>query len=314
MFDPSLFDPAAIEPETAALNAEIVAKLSALPDQWSFPLPLVRERRRQGLGPFPPMPKSARARTETIVGPAGPLNLRVIAPERPRGIYLHIHGGGWCLGAPDEQDPWLERLADRCGLAAVSVEYRLAPEHPYPAAPDDCEAAALWLVREGRAAFGADLLTIGGESAGAHLSLVTLARLRDRHGLSPFRGANLFAGCFDLRLSPSAANWGSEKLVLNTRDIATFADHFCGPTIDRRAPDVSPIGADLTGLPPALFSVGTRDPLLDDTLFMASRWMAAGHPADVALWPGGAHVFHRFPMPLTERALARIDAFFRGLV
>lgn len=314
MLDPAVFDRAAIEPETAALNAAIVAKLESSPDQWSFPAALVRERRRQGLGAFPPLPKSDRARVFTIDGPAGPIPLRVIAPEQARGSYLHLHGGGWCFGTADEQDPWLERIADRCGFAAVSVDYRLAPEHPYPAAPDDCEAAALWLLREGKQMFGGERLAIGGESAGAHLSLVTLLRLRDRHGLAPFSGANLFAGCYDLRLTPSAVNWGREKLILNTRDIETFADHFCGPSVDRRAPDISPLGADLRGLPRALLSVGTRDPLLDDTLFLASRWAAAGNAAEVAVWPGGAHVFHRFALPMAERALERIESFLLSLV
>jgi acetyl esterase len=311
LLDPALFDPAAVDAETRALNAEIVAKLKALPDPWSFPVALVRERRRQGLGPFPPMPQSKRARSLTVAGPAGPIALRVIAPDRPRGVYLHIHGGGWTWGAPDEQDPWLERLGDRCGLACVSVRYRLAPEHPYPAAPDDCEAAALWLVREGAALFGTDRFAIGGESAGAHLSATTLLRLRDRHGLTPFRAANLFAGCFDLALTPSAANWGVEKLVLNTRDIRIFAQNYCGGA-DRRDPDVSPLHGDLRGLPPALFSIGTCDPLLDDSLFMAARWSAAGNPAELAVWPGGAHVFIRFAGAMPERALARIDAFLEA--
>jgi acetyl esterase len=313
MIDPSSFDPAAADPEALALNAEIVAKLSQLPDQWAFPAAVIRERRRQGLGPFPPLPKSPRAETLTIDGPAGALALRVIAPPRPRGAYLHLHGGGWTLGAADEQDPWLERLATRCRFACVSVEYRLSPEHPYPAAPEDCETAALWLVREGRRRFGTELFAIGGESAGAHLSVLTLLRLRDRHGLRPFAGANLFAGCYDLTMTPSAANWGPEKLILSTRDIAKFSDSFCGPALDRRAPEVSPLYADLTGLPPALFSVGTRDPLIDDTLFMACRWAGAGNRTKVALWPGGCHVFIRFEIALTERALERIDAFFDAL-
>jgi acetyl esterase len=311
MLDKALFEPASVPEEIRAQNAEIVAKLEALPDPWSFPPALVRERRRQGLGPFPAMPRNPKAETLTIDGPAGPMSLRVIAPERPTGVYLHIHGGGWTLGAADEQDPWLDRLAAR-GLAGVSVDYRLAPEHPYPAAPDDCEAAALWLAREASARFGTERLTIGGESAGAHLSVVTLLRLRDRHGLAPFRAANLFAGCYDLSLTPSAANWGEEKLILNTRDLHNFADGFCGPTVDRRQPDVSPLYADLRGLPPALFSVGTRDPLLDDTLFMAARWTAAGNRAEMAIWPGAAHVFHRFESRMAGEALARIDAFLES--
>jgi acetyl esterase/lipase len=310
--NPSLFDPAAIDEEIAAQNAEIVTKLSALPDQWSVPPAVIRERRSQGLGPFPPMPKSARAEILTIPGPAGPLDLRIIAPEEPRGVYLHIHGGGWTFGTSDEQDPWLDRIASN-GFACVSVEYRLAPEHPYPAAPDDCEAAALWLLREGKERFGATLFTIGGESAGAHLAVVTLLRLRDRHGVRAFAGANLVAGCYDLSLTPSAARWGTEKLILNTRDIQTFADNFVSPGVDRRNPDVSPLYADLEGMPPALFSVGTRDPLVDDTLFMQARWMAAGNAAELALWPGGCHVFPRFESALAERALDRIDAFMSDL-
>ena len=308
MLDPKLFDPAAVPDEIRAQNADIVAKLSAAPDPWSFPLALVRERRRQGLGPFPAMPLSDQAETLVIEGPGGALPLRILAPERPMGVYFHIHGGGWTWGAADEQDPWLVRLTRR-GLACVSVEYRLAPENPYPAGPDDCEAAALWLLREAPSRFGTDRLTIGGESAGAHLSVVTLLRLRDRHGLNPFRAANLFAGCYDLTLTPSAASWGEEKLILNTRDIRNFVDGFCGPAVDRRQPDISPLHANLAGLPPALFSVGTRDPLLDDTLFMAARWIAAGNRAETAIWPGGAHVFHRFDSVLTNDALQRIDKF-----
>src|SRR3954452_9185708 len=92
MIDPALFDPSAVSEEIRAQNAEIVAKLSALPDVWSVPLPIVRERRRRGLGPFPPMPKSERAQTLAIAGPAGPIALRIIAPDNPRGVYLHIHG------------------------------------------------------------------------------------------------------------------------------------------------------------------------------------------------------------------------------
>jgi acetyl esterase len=313
MIDPALFDPSAVSEEIRAQNAEIVAKLSSLPDPWSVPPAVVRERRAQGLGPFPLMPLSPRARTIEIDGPAGPIPLRIMAPDNPRGVYFHIHGGGWTWGTADEQDPWLDRLVERCGLAVVSVEYRLAPENPYPAAPDDCEAAALWVIQVMQGRFGTSRLFIGGESAGAHLAAATMLRLRDRHGLTPFRGANLFAGCYDLSMTPSVANWGDEKLILNTRDVRIFCDNFCSPDRNRRDPDISPLYADLNGLPPTLFSVGTRDILLDDTLFMASRWAAAGGSADLAVWPGGCHVFIRFDSALTEQALSRIDAFLNAL-
>lgn len=308
----SPFDPSAVSEETEAINRAIVDQLRDY-DPWGRPIAETREIRAQGGGPFPIPDKSERAVWHEIEGPGGPLRLRIIAPEAPRGAYLHIHGGGWVFGTADDQDPRLERLADACGLAAVSVDYRLAPEHPYPAAPDDCEAAALWLAREAPTRFGTDRLFIGGESAGGHLSVVTLLRLRDRHGLAPFAGADLVASIFDLSMTPSARNWGNDKLILTTDDIGRFIAHFLAGRAAADDPDVSPLYADLSGLPPALFSVGTRDPLLDDSLFMAQRWRAAGNRTELAVYPGGAHVFMAFAGELARAGLERIDAFLNGI-
>ena len=312
--DPALFADAAISDETLAVNREILSKLEASADSWSFEPRVVRDLRARGYGAFPLAPKSERAETVTIEGRHGPIGLRVFRPDGPaRGVYLHIHGGGWVLGAVDQQDPRLERIVRNCGFAVVSVDYRLAPEHPYPKGPDDCEAAALWLVANARQRFGTSVLTVGGESAGGHLSAVTLLRLRDRHGLTPFAGANLVAGVFDLGLTPSARAWGLTRLILSTRDIEMFVRHFLlhgGSTDD---PDISPLYADLTGLPPALFSIGTRDCLLDDSLFMSARWQAAGNEADLAVYPGGAHVFQAFPLALAEESLARMDQFLNAI-
>lgn len=309
--DPALFLPSAVPPEVTALNDEIVAKLALLPDPWAFPPSVLREIRKQGRGPFPLPPPSPRAETIEIPGPRGAIPLRILRPEGgpARGVYLHLHFGGWTLGSTDMHDPLLVRIADTTGLVVVSVEYRLAPEFPYPAGPDDCEAAALAMLREAPARLGCPLVAIGGESAGAHLSVVVMARLRDRHGLTPFRAAALTAGCYDLALTPSARNWGARKLILNTRDIETFARFFVPAGVSLRDPDVSPLHANLAGLPPALFSVGTADPLLDDSLFMAARWAAAGNPVDLAVYPGGAHVFQMFDNAQTEECLTRTCAF-----
>jgi acetyl esterase len=305
--DPALFDPAAIPAETRALNTDIVARLNAEPTGLS--IPEIRQRRIQGLGAFPPSPKSPRAETITIDGPAGPMELRVIAAKTPRAIYFHIHGGGWSIGAPDQNDLLLENLADGAGLACVSVKYRLAPEHKYPAGPDDCEAAALWIVHEGVKRFGTAKLAIGGESAGGHLSAVTLLRLRDRHDLTPFSAALMNYGCFDMGMTPSARQWGAEKLVLNTAAIKAFAASFLAEGADMSDPDISPLYADLHGMPPALFSVGTRDALMDDSLFMAPRWLAAGNAAELALYPGACHGFLSVPFRQRDEAVARMVKF-----
>ena len=144
----------------------------------------------------------------------------------------------------------------------VSVDYRLAPENPYPAGPDDCEAAALWLIGdEARRRLGAPgPRAIGGDSAGGQLAAVTLLRLRDRHGITgAFGAAVLQYGCFDLSMTPSQRLWGERNLVLSGPIMIWFADQFL-PRHDReqrRDPDISPLFADLSGMPPAIFTIGT---------------------------------------------------------
>jgi acetyl esterase/lipase len=250
------------------------------------------------------------ARTIEIEGPGGAVPLRVIAGDgQPAGVFLHIHGGGWTVGENDMQDPRLARLARDTGLTVVSVGYRLAPEHPYPAGPDDCEAAALWLLgEEGRVALGSDgPVAIGGDSAGAHLAVTTLLRLRNRRGISgAFAAAVLQYGAFDLSMTPSQRLWGERNLVLSTPIIRWFGDNFL-PDHDgeqRRDPDISPLYADLSGMPPAIFTIGTQDPLLDDTLFMEARWRAAGASSELRVWPEAPHGFVSLPMAVADAALA----------
>ena len=315
-FDPALFAEAAIDAETAKLNAGMIQLLAGQPEWWITGAEAFRAMRRRGEGPFPAPVMSSRARTLTITGNSGnKIELRIIAPARPRGIYLHLHGGGWVLGGADMQDPVLERIADNTGQAVVAVEYRLAPEHPYPAGPDDCEAAAAWLVQNGKKEFGTDALTIGGESAGGHLTAVTILRMRDRHGYTGFRGANIVYGAFDLSMTPSQRQFGNTaRLVLRTIDMQQFYNAFLPTITERRVPDISPLYADLKGLCPALFSVGTKDALLDDTLFMHARWVAAGNAAELAVYPGGAHGFTLFPNDLSKAATAKMDGFLNRVL
>jgi len=128
--DLSVFCPSVISDETKAINRTILDSISSLPDQWSFPLAQLRAERARGLGPFPLPPKSPRAVNEEIDASSGKINIRIISPENPTGVYLHIHGGGWVLGAANQHDARMEQLVAQCGLATVSVDYRLAPEHP----------------------------------------------------------------------------------------------------------------------------------------------------------------------------------------
>jgi acetyl esterase/lipase len=302
--DPALFRPEAESEETQAFN-RMLAERSAGPGLAEMG---VEKARASGL--MPPSVRSDRGADRTIPGPGGaPLGLRVIAPENPRGAYLHLHGGGLIFGAADAQDERLAEIADASGLACVSVEYRLAPEHPYPAAWDDAEAAALWLARNVAAEFGGDFLAIGGESAGATLAVPTLVRLRDRHGFTGFGAAALSYGNYDTTGTPSNHWNGRNGLIIRDVDIAYCTNCYAPDPATRRDPDMSALYADVHGLPPALFTVGTRDCFLDDTLFLAARWIAAGNETELALYPGAVHGFTTFPYSLARQANARIDAF-----
>lgn len=309
--DPRCFSRAAIDPATALLNEAVEKVLASTPSIHLLKPAEIRAARERGDGIWGPVVTAPEARARRIPGPAGEIGVRMIVPESPSGVYLHFHGGGWALGAAHHQDVPNQRLSKACNLAVVSVDYRLAPEDPYPAAPDDCEAAALWLIEHAEREFGTRRLLIGGESAGAHLAVVTLLRLRDRHRLAPFSAANLLFGAYDLALTPSARRWGARNLILSTPIIEWCVDHFV-PEPLRRHPDVSPLHADLAGLPPALLTVGTEDPLLDDSLFLHARWLGAGSDARIAVWPGGLHGFTAFPIPIAERANARIVEFLAG--
>ena len=312
--DRTVFEDSAIDAETSAHNQSLLAAARNAPDRWSRTPEELRADRRRGIGPFALQAHSDRAQTLMADALGHQVPLRIIPPSNgePKGVFLHIHGGGWMLGASDMQDETLERTADRTGLACMSVEYRLSPENPYPAAPDDCEAAALWLAGEiGNLAPGGKLF-IGGESAGAHLSAVTLLRLRDRHGLTPFSGASLVCGIYDLAMTPSMRAF-TTPLVLTRRDTENFTARFLQNGEDVGDSDISPLHADLSGLPPALFSCGTSDGLLDDSMFMYSRWISAGNNAQLSLWPGGPHAFQSMSTSLSEASNRQIDDFLKTL-
>lgn len=309
--DAGVFRPEAVSPETKEFNAKLEQMLAAVPPLTSMTPVELRAAIAERGGFAGPIVRVDWGEDRAIAGPAGEIPLRVFVPEVVRGVYLHLHGGGFCLGSQANQDPRLARIATQCEVAVVSVGYRLTPEHPYPACADDCEAAALWLVKNAGAEFGSERLLIGGESAGAHLSVVTLLRLRDRHAFTGFSAANLVYGSYDFSLTPSGARWGDRFLVINTPVLEWFHD-LALPSGDRR--QASPLYANLSNLPHALFSVGTLDPLLDDSLFMYARWLAGGNDAELAVYPGGVHGFDSLPTDLGREGIARQNAFIASAV
>ncbi|MCC5950743.1 MAG: alpha/beta hydrolase [Acidimicrobiia bacterium] len=253
----------------------------------------------------------------TVPGPAGPLHVRIAEPPAdPIAVYLHIHGGGWCAGSATAADTANVELARTAGVAVVSVDYRLAPEHPWPAPADDVEAVATWLLGQGAGEFGTQRLALGGDSAGAHLAAVTALRLRDRHdAIDRLVAVNLTFGIYDLGMTPSQRQASTDPVLPRAALEACYEHLLPGQSPElRRDPDVSPLYADLAGLCPALVSVGTRDPLLDDSLFMAERWAMAGNPCRLDVYPEGVHGFSALPIELGTIARRRMDEWVRTQV
>lgn len=261
-----------------------------------------------------PVGPSELAEERVIDGPGGPLRLRVFSPKgAARGLFLHMHGGGWILGGPEMGDPQNEALAHNQGLAVVSVDYRLAPENPYPAAADDCEAAAEWLLLEGAKEFGAERMFIGGESAGAHLALVTATRIRDRVGFADrLHGLNLVFGIYDLNGTPSQRDNAGREDLLDPQGIRMFVEAFTpGMSEDqRRHPDVSPLYADLSNLAPILISVGVNDHFRDDSLFLAARLLADEQPVELAVFPDSPHGFPNLPSEMATAFQEKLDGWW----
>ncbi|GGU33926.1 alpha/beta hydrolase [Lentzea flava] len=245
--------------------------------------------RRNRLGGDTPPVRLPQGQDRTVAG----VRVRVFTPDHVEGVYLHVHGGGWSFGSADGQDERLWRLAREARLAVMSVDYRLAPEHPFPAGPEDCEAVARWLAEHAEEEFGTSRVLIGGESAGAHLSVLTLLRVP-----GVFRAANLVFGGYDL---------SAPKTERLQRTYELFTP---GMTAEqRRDPAVSPLYADLTGVPPARIVVGAEDPLLDDSLNLAERWAA---PVRLGVVAGAMHGFTLHALTITEREVRREREFLAG--
>jgi acetyl esterase len=308
---PDAFDAANCAPDLARLNQYLLDEHARRPDPWSVTVQQARQARVDGKGIFPPARPDPDTKHHNVPVPGAPdVPVRVIRPKTrdERGTYIHIHGGGWLFGQAIEADPRLRRMAESTGLATVSIDYRLAPEHPFPAAFDDCLAVAR-AVLDGRLGLPTDFMAIGGESAGAHLSAVTLLRLRDEDAAQPFHATNLVAGFYDLSLTPSARNPATPRIVINATDLARFVELSLPAGGDPRDPRYSPIYADLSGLAPARMSCGSCDPLRHDTLFMAQAWSDSGNETELCVTPGGCHVFESFGTPSGEASITSVDAW-----
>ncbi len=243
---------------------------------------------------------------------AGGVQAEWIAPldRRSAGVLLYLHGGAWTLGWYEPHRWLVGHLARATGMRALALDYRLAPEHPYPAALEDCLAAYRWLLSNGTPP---KHVVIAGDSAGGNLSLTTMLALRDAGEPLPTAAACLspptdLAGgggpASAQRDSGLPAEWAQQQLKM-----------YLGST-DPRQPLVSPIYADLRGLPPLLIQVGEEEFLCRDAVRFAERARAAGVDVTLQVWPAMWHVWHLLVplLPEASDAVNAIAAFACGHV
>ena len=227
----------------------------------------------------PPEPVE-RIEDLSIDGPGGPLALRLYRPGAPASplppLLVFFHGGGWVIGDLDIQDGLCRAVANRAGCAVLSVDYRLAPEHPFPAAADDAWAACRWAAARGTdLGVDPDRLGVAGDSAGGNLALGVALRARDA-GAPSLRLCLLTCPVVDHRLDDASMADCAEGYFLTKAKMAWYWDQYAPPGIDRTRPELSPLRADLAGLCPTVVVTAGFDPLRDQGLDLARSCAAAG--------------------------------------
>jgi acetyl esterase/lipase len=250
--------------------------------------------------------------------------VRVLRPAgAPRGVVLDYHGGGWVIGNARMNDALNMAQVAACGVAVVSVDYRLATRVPIGDVMDDCLTAARWLLNGGVPGLDGLPVFVVGESAGGHLAAATLLRLKAWPGLlARIAGAVLYYGVYDLAGTPSVHGAGPETLVLDGPGMVASLRLLTPGLSDaerRRAP-LSPLFGDLAGLPPALLFAGELDPLRDDSIELAARWRAANADDDahdkvqLHLLPEAPHGVIHFPIAMAQRITAHTHAWIRARI
>ncbi len=270
------------------------ARASGAPDLADLPVAAARDLYRHILAAADVAPADVCVEDRAIEGPGGTVPLRVYRPrhEWPRGIVVYYHGGGFALGDLDGYDSVCRQLCEDSGATLVSVGYRLAPEHVFPAAVDDAWAVLEWVARHAEMLLpGSARIAVAGDSAGALLAALMCIWARDRSGP---------AIAFQALVYPPAGAGRHGEFASRTR-------HAAGPTLTIRTIDyfnrlyfgsetppndirAAPLLAtDLSGLPPALVQVAAYDPLRDEALAFGERLLEAGNDAMIVEYHGLAH-------------------------
>ena len=234
----------------------------------------------------------------------------VLAPGADPDVrLLYLHGGGWVSGSGGNYLPLAADISLAAKCAVLLPDYRLAPEHPFPAGLNDCVAAHDWLTKNGPAGPAAAKTTfIAGDSAGGNLTLATLLALRDRKRPLPAGGIAISPGT-DFTLASQSLTSVHDPII-SARTMPEFRERYLAET-DPRNPLASPVFGDYRGIPPLLIQLGEHEMLRDDGLRVAKKARAAGIPVQLEVWPGMVHVFQIRRLPESREAIKRISDFIQ---
>ena len=299
-----------MRPIIAAMRA---AAASGAPAS-TVPLTQMRMRAAAQFAPWNADPPAlASVHDFDVPGGTGQRRARLYDPRgrTPVPLLLYLHGGGWVIGDLDMEDRALRVLALESGARIVSLDYRLAPEHPFPAALQDAVAAFGWLrAHAGELGGTADSLAIGGASAGANIALGATLDLRNRGQTLPALMVLMYGVYGTERTTESDRLFGSPELSGPLVHMQRFYDAYAGAPGQQDDPRVAPLRADLAGLPPVFLNAAGLDPLRDDSRQLRDRLQQAGVPVHYAEYPGVLHGFTQYTRtsPTARQALREAGA------
>jgi acetyl esterase len=292
--------------QLAALDAPTMDSLT--PDD-------VRQQMRAQLALFGEPEPIAHIEDRTIPGPQGAIPLRIFTPDGSGSFPLLVffHGGGWVIGDLDTHDGLCRSLANKAGCVVVSVDYRLAPEHKFPAAPEDCYAATQWVAEQAAQLHGdASRIAVAGDSAGGNLTAVISQMSRDRGG-PPLIFQLLIYPATDFTMSSPSIDENADGYYLTKADMIWFTNHYLNNEGEKKNPLASPLFAsNLQGLPPALIITAEYDPLRDEGETYGEKLKEAGVPVTIHRYNGVIHGFVSLA-PFLDQGKLAIDECARAL-
>lgn len=287
-----------------ALNT--LLKLSIKPELAVEGAHLQRSRRSMDRwGTWTPSVSGVSVKKEILAGIDCERHTPEHAPSNQ--VILYMHGGGFVVGSPTSHRNLVSRLAQQAGIKVICMHYRKAPEHPFPAALEDTTRIYRYCLDQGIKPAN---IVFCGDSAGGNLVLTTLLKLKQDGMPMPVAGCCISPWC-DLTLSAASIQGNAKKdLILSPQLLQQFAERYV-PDSARNHPLVSPLQADLAGLPPLLIQVGSAEILLDDAVVMADKARRAGVSVELEIWDDMQHVWHYSAFLLKDgrRAIAHMAAF-----